>query len=652
MVGHALGEATGRTQKRAKNDVSDRQVVVLGSGNLGLVYLMEEKRRLTLEEIDERHPALLPALREHPDIGFLLVRSAEHGAVVLGPRGTRYLADDRLVGEDPLTPFSPTAAQHLRRTDGFEHVADIMVNSYYNPQLEEGCAFEELISFHGGMGGPQTRAFILHPTELPAPAEPIIGAAAVHTLLSGWRRFLEGDEADDEQAQPRYRLGWWADERTRSRCCRGAARRRVAHPQIRGDRRLDRRRRRRRRDPATGRSRRDRVVQEPLGPDQGGPGQVHRRGPDLPGRADRSGRSVVLRDPRRRLSEAGRREADRHRLRRRRRDEQLPPGQHRHVRDAVDVRRTHPGVHARRLDRGVPRTEDLLHDRRHLRLPLSLPVRAGVVRREPRQHLGASGLDDRDRRRRRFPDRPRRADLLAAGQEAVGAGPRGWRHPQPAEAVHDAGLPAVLPLLRGQVRGDRHLSRRVRDSGDLRVDHVDRRLGVAGERRVIHPRVGRRDPGDERAGAGRVLQRAEEHRGRVLHGATADHDRVERPLRDGARDLGLRLVGRENTRRELLRRGQGAGRRASGRAKAEAGEKKAERRRRSRRPTTKTKAPYSRCNECRRKGSRGTCRTGPDHRCRSPRRPRIPDRDRRLSSGGSSAIRSSMQRRSREPRRI
>ena len=46
MVGHALGEATGRTQKkkRAKNDVSGESVVVLGSGNLGLVYLMEENR--------------------------------------------------------------------------------------------------------------------------------------------------------------------------------------------------------------------------------------------------------------------------------------------------------------------------------------------------------------------------------------------------------------------------------------------------------------------------------------------------------------------------------------------------------------------------------------------------------------------------------
>ena len=91
-----------------------------------------------------------------------------------------------------MAAFSPTAAQHLARTDGFAHVADIMVGSFYDPVRDEGCAFEELISFHGGLGGPQTRAFILHPESLPAPSEPILGAAAVHGLLSGWRRSLQG----------------------------------------------------------------------------------------------------------------------------------------------------------------------------------------------------------------------------------------------------------------------------------------------------------------------------------------------------------------------------------------------------------------------------------------------------------------------------
>ena len=91
VVGHAVDEATGKEGKRAKNDVSGRDVVVLGSGNLGLIYLMDADRRLTLEEIQERHPALIAALREHPHIGWLLVRSAEHGALVLGPSGSRRL---------------------------------------------------------------------------------------------------------------------------------------------------------------------------------------------------------------------------------------------------------------------------------------------------------------------------------------------------------------------------------------------------------------------------------------------------------------------------------------------------------------------------------------------------------------------------------
>ncbi len=208
MVGNAVEEATGggRKAKHPKNDVSDREVVVLGSGNLGLIYLMEERRRLTREEIDARHPRLLPALREHPHIGWLLVHSAEHGPVVLGPHGTRHLVDGRCEGQDPLAAFSSTAARHLLRTDGFAHVADVMVGSFYDPDLEEGCAFEELISFHGGLGGPQTRPFIMYPPRLVVPAERLVGASAVHDLLLSWRRALE-TAGDRPGGEPAYLAG-------------------------------------------------------------------------------------------------------------------------------------------------------------------------------------------------------------------------------------------------------------------------------------------------------------------------------------------------------------------------------------------------------------------------------------------------------------
>jgi uncharacterized membrane protein YvlD (DUF360 family) len=195
-VGVAFDEATGQGEESGKKrspkkDVSQEEVVVLGSGNLGLVYLMDEPRRLTLEEIERLHPRLLPALRAHQHVGFVLVRSEHDGPVVIGAKGARYLADDRVEGEDPLADFSPTAGRHLLRSDGFAHAPDLFVNSFYDPELDEGCAFEELISFHGGMGGPQTRAFLLAPVELSLPIDPIVGAAEVHRLLKGWRTIEE-----------------------------------------------------------------------------------------------------------------------------------------------------------------------------------------------------------------------------------------------------------------------------------------------------------------------------------------------------------------------------------------------------------------------------------------------------------------------------
>jgi uncharacterized membrane protein YvlD (DUF360 family) len=194
-VGLALEEARDAgavpTTKGRKN-LDDQAVVVLGSGNLGLIYLMEERHRLTREEIEHRHPRLVPALRKHPHVGFVLVDSSARGPVALGSRGAHYLRENHVEGDDPLSAFSRNAVQHLARSNGFEHAPDLFVNSFYNPQTDEGCAFEELISFHGGMGGSQTRPFILAPVGLPVPEQPIVGASTVHSVLVGWRALLHG----------------------------------------------------------------------------------------------------------------------------------------------------------------------------------------------------------------------------------------------------------------------------------------------------------------------------------------------------------------------------------------------------------------------------------------------------------------------------
>ena len=105
---------------------------------------------------------------------------------MLGPRGRRYLDDGRVEGEDPLAPFGPNAADHVRRTDGFPHCPDIVVNSTYWADLDEVAAFEELVGSHGGLGGAQAHPFVLHPADLELPDEELVGAEAVHRLFRGW----------------------------------------------------------------------------------------------------------------------------------------------------------------------------------------------------------------------------------------------------------------------------------------------------------------------------------------------------------------------------------------------------------------------------------------------------------------------------------
>ncbi|OIJ88319.1 hypothetical protein BIV24_22385 [Streptomyces colonosanans] len=171
--------------------------IVLASGNLGLISFPDVPHRMGKEEIDRRHPALLSTLANHPGIGFVLVRSEEHGGVVLGANGAQVPADRLMDGTGPLAGFGPGAADAVRRTHSFPHTADIMVNSWYDPAAGEVLAFEEQIGSHGGLGGAQGRPFLLSPVTLSAPAEDgaeLVGAERIHQVFRRWLRECDGPQ--------------------------------------------------------------------------------------------------------------------------------------------------------------------------------------------------------------------------------------------------------------------------------------------------------------------------------------------------------------------------------------------------------------------------------------------------------------------------
>ena len=167
-----------QTTKKAKNS----ELIVLGSGNLGLIYLTQWTKRLNYEEIVMLFPNLIPGLVKHTGIGFILVDSFTNGPMAIGAEGIYYLNTDRIEGKNPLENFGKNAAMHLKRHNKFKNMPDILVNSFYDPKTEEICAFEELIGSHGGLGGSQTRPFILYPSNWEDPEE-LIGAKSIYDFL-------------------------------------------------------------------------------------------------------------------------------------------------------------------------------------------------------------------------------------------------------------------------------------------------------------------------------------------------------------------------------------------------------------------------------------------------------------------------------------
>jgi hypothetical protein len=175
-----------RADKETTAAVEPADLIVVAGGNLALIYFNASKERMTLDEIDALYPDLTKALANHPGIGILMVRTKDHGAVAVGKNGIHYLDEDRVEGQDPLSVYGDLAPAALRRLDQIANVGDIAVVSLYDPETGEIAAFEELIGAHGGLGGAQTRPFLLYPSDWELDQGPLVGAPMVYRQLRTW----------------------------------------------------------------------------------------------------------------------------------------------------------------------------------------------------------------------------------------------------------------------------------------------------------------------------------------------------------------------------------------------------------------------------------------------------------------------------------
>jgi hypothetical protein len=209
LKGARVEGAGGVEKTGVEAGVTVPDLVVAASGNLANIYFPEIRERVSLEGIAARHPQLLPGLVRHPGIGFIMVRSEAHGALVIGREGMRNLDTGEIEGSDPLEPFGEHAVANLKRLDSFQHIGDIFIISVYDPSTDEIAPFEHQVGAHGGLGGMQTKAFVLYPAAFERSEKPLslVGAEEVNRKIREWiARAREMDAAgitaEEARAKP------------------------------------------------------------------------------------------------------------------------------------------------------------------------------------------------------------------------------------------------------------------------------------------------------------------------------------------------------------------------------------------------------------------------------------------------------------------
>lgn len=176
--GEAAGDGAAADLDGGPVDGQGAEVLVLASGSLAHVYRTDLPGRVARDELDRQHPGWVTALAALPHVGAVLTTRADGALLVEGSGGTRVLVEGPegpVVlgghGPDPLAAYGHRAAADVLGLHAREHVGDVVLLGRFDRTLGEVVAFEELVGSHGGLGGWQTDALLLHPEAWGADAD-------------------------------------------------------------------------------------------------------------------------------------------------------------------------------------------------------------------------------------------------------------------------------------------------------------------------------------------------------------------------------------------------------------------------------------------------------------------------------------------------
>jgi uncharacterized membrane protein YvlD (DUF360 family) len=180
-----LGKQARKGYKETKVKMKPDDIIVCASGNLAHIYFTYKKGQVTLQDLEAKYPGFVTNLVAHKGVGFAIVCDKEKGPVLLGTRGAVLLQSGKVRGSNPLHRYGRVKirVKQLRRLAEFPSCGGIILIS---PLYQDGsvAAYEELVGSHGGLGGPQTEPFLLHPAKIKVNADNIINSEQIYQILN------------------------------------------------------------------------------------------------------------------------------------------------------------------------------------------------------------------------------------------------------------------------------------------------------------------------------------------------------------------------------------------------------------------------------------------------------------------------------------
>jgi hypothetical protein len=193
MPGFHIVEMKGRAFG-AHRDHARGRIHLTYSGGLGHLYMADEPRRLSFEDLESRFPDLIRNLATHARIALVMARGQD-GDVFSSADGVHRgsaVKDLLAVYDDADILYD-----QLTRLNSFEQAGDLVFFGAFRGPSQVN--FENQAGGHGAFGGEQGHPFVLAKREWAIDTTHVDGAHQLHPILSDLRDRLSGIRASVER---------------------------------------------------------------------------------------------------------------------------------------------------------------------------------------------------------------------------------------------------------------------------------------------------------------------------------------------------------------------------------------------------------------------------------------------------------------------